>query len=123
MRAIKERFVRLRQLAGVNGKITITTPKKARVVQPKTPTTSVKKRKVQQDTSESDADEHVTEEETPTAKRKSAQRGGAGRGRHFLGNGHVLGDGHGNDDGQGNGAANAMDVCVKTGKSPSKRLL
>jgi hypothetical protein len=107
--------VKLRQLAGVKGKTSVSTPSKPRAVQPKTPSTSAKKRKVQQDETESDADEHLTEEDTPTAKRKSAQRGSSGRGRHLLGNtnGNAVGKG---DHGQGNGATNGMGICVKKGE-------
>jgi hypothetical protein len=98
----------------VKGKMTVTTPSKLR--QPKTPSTSAKKRKIQEEASESDADDHFTEEETPTSKRKSAQHGGA-----FIGRGQKLGEGNKNGTGSGPknsqraGASNAMGVRIKTG--------
>ncbi|KAF2644694.1 hypothetical protein P280DRAFT_177914 [Massarina eburnea CBS 473.64] len=75
-RAISERFVRLRQMAGlkISVKSNPSTPSKAYVARsfgPKTPRSSAKKRKIE--SSESDADGHVTEEEEITPlKRKSA---------------------------------------------------
>jgi hypothetical protein len=95
----------LRALAGVKGKVSVSTPSKARVIQPKTPASSAKKRKMKEDT-ESDADGHFTpEEQTPTAQRKSAQRGGANRGRSTFGN--RTGNGNGDDR-----------VHIKTGTQP-----
>jgi hypothetical protein len=52
------------------------TPSKARVIQPKTPASSAKKRKVQEDT-ESDAEDHYTTEEETPVKHKSIRRGAA----------------------------------------------
>jgi hypothetical protein len=100
----------------VKGKMTVSTPNKPR--QPKTPSTSAKKRKVQEETSESDADDHFTEEETPTAKRKSAQRGEA-----FAGRGRKLGEGNENGNGQRAGASNALGVRIKTGMCANFRRL
>jgi hypothetical protein len=81
-RAITERFVKLRQLAGI--KVSITpggvTPGKGRARVSKY--TTPKKRKNKDSSDESDADEHLTENESPT-KKQSLQRssGGPGRGR------------------------------------------
>ncbi|KAF2444751.1 hypothetical protein P171DRAFT_472755 [Karstenula rhodostoma CBS 690.94] len=78
-RAITERFVKLRQLAGIKVSITPggTSGKgRARVSKYTTP----KKRKNKDSSDESDGDEHLTENESPT-KKKSIQRPSGSRGR------------------------------------------
>ncbi|KAF1959614.1 hypothetical protein CC80DRAFT_545061 [Byssothecium circinans] len=76
-RAVKERFVKLRELASIKASIRSnnSTPSKIYTARtPKTPRSSAKKRKVE--SSESDAEDHFTDEaESPTGKRKSVQRG------------------------------------------------
>ncbi len=75
--------MRLRQLAGLKGPVQ-STPNKARSRPIKTPVSSARKRKPQKDESESDAEGHRTEDESPT-KRKPTQRGGGVRSRGMLG--------------------------------------
>ncbi|KAF2678466.1 hypothetical protein K458DRAFT_435902 [Lentithecium fluviatile CBS 122367] len=104
-RAIKERIVKLRSVAGVKG-----TPSKARI-QVKTPTSSAKKRKVRDD-GKSDGEDHFTDAETPSG-RKSSQHGGGGRGRSTLGNGKGKGNGKKSGDADGNGADNNT-IYIKT---------
>ncbi|KAJ4349778.1 uncharacterized protein N0V89_008396 [Didymosphaeria variabile] len=79
-RAITERFVKLRQLAGIKVSVTSSrTPGRGRARVSKYTTPQKRKNKAYS-SEESDGDEHLTENESPT-KKQSVQRNGGSRGR------------------------------------------
>ncbi|CAI6340093.1 unnamed protein product [Periconia digitata] len=80
-RAIKERIFKLRQMAGVKAPKSATNTPKKTAVTPKNPQSSGtgKKRKANDklETQESDAENHMTDEESPTKAKSLKRSGGA----------------------------------------------